>query len=103
MSCETQLRLCGDGIGSLSHFTFLGIFVEFVSLGGLRIRRRIWIGERARTMTKTGLVGFFSLAFSLPAIFTFPGATKSKISEFLFTKRFLSVEPQKSRPRWHGI
>ena len=52
MSCETQLRLCGDGIGSLSHFTFLGIsveFVEFASLAGLR-------------MTKTGRF-LFSLAF----------------------------------------
>jgi hypothetical protein len=69
-------------IGSLEHFTFLGIFVEFVSLPGLRIR--IWIGERARTMTKAGLVVFFSrLRFSNPCCtfqstprFTFSGAKK---------------------------
>jgi len=88
MSCETQLRLCGDGIGSLSHFTFLGIFVEFVSLGGLRIRRRIWIGERARTMTKAELVWSLSFSF-LACVFPIPAAHSINPAIYFFkSKKF---------------
>jgi hypothetical protein len=70
MSCEARLRLCGDGIGSLLTSYIFGDFCGIPLSGwtGSEFDVGIWIGERARTMTKTGLVwsGLFFLACVFP-------------------------------------